>query len=124
MEHYKKRNHSKGNIGEDIASQYLLNLNYEIIERNWHFSKYSEIDIIAKTKNGTYVFVEVKMRTNTFSGHPFEAVTESKLKKIQLATLEYMNNFVKDKNAQFRVDVISVIGTINPQIEHLENISF
>lgn len=53
-----------GKIGEDISSKYLKNSNYEIINRNF-FSKYGEIDIIAKDiKRNEVVFIEVKTRTN------------------------------------------------------------
>ena len=44
-------NKDKGNLGERLASQYLQSLGYEIIERNWRYSRYGEIDIIAVEKN-------------------------------------------------------------------------
>ena len=49
----------KGKQGENIAEQYLKELGYKIIERNWKYSRIGEIDIIAQDKD-TVVFVEVK----------------------------------------------------------------
>ena len=41
--------HEVGRLGEDIATKYLENLGYDIIERNF-MAKQGEIDIIAKDK--------------------------------------------------------------------------
>ena len=68
-----------GKKGEDIAVEYLRKRGMKILDRNWHFSKNSEIDIIA-LENETLVFVEVKTRTNLNCGHPFEAIDYNKLK--------------------------------------------
>ena len=62
-------NREFGNKGEDLACDYLVKNGYEIIERNKHFSKFCEIDIIAKFKN-KFVFVEVKTRKNDNFGTP------------------------------------------------------
>ena len=51
----------KGKQGENIAEQYIKKLGYKIIERNWHYSKNAEIDIIAEDK-GALVFIEVKYK--------------------------------------------------------------
>ena len=48
-----------GQIGEDVAAQYLLNNKYKIIDRNVRY-QWGEIDIIAKNKEGVLIFVEVK----------------------------------------------------------------
>ena len=108
-----------GHKGEDLACEYLIKNKYEIIERNRHFSKLCEIDIIAKFKNKT-VFVEVKTRkTNTF-GSPFESITKTKYNHIKTGVLFYVQeNKIKD----FQIDVIGI--TLLPQlkIEHLKNVS-
>lgn len=107
-----------GQKGEDIASDYLTKIGYKIIERNVHFSRNCEIDIIAKDKD-TVVFVEVKTRKTLNFGHPFEAINKHKLEKIITGALTYIreNNLKK-----FRIDGIAVIGIENPKIEHLKNI--
>lgn len=113
-------NKETGNKGEEIAADYLKNLGYEIIDRNRHFSKSCEIDIIAKDKDTT-VFVEVKTRKTTNYGHPFEAINKQKMEKIYQGVLIYCT---ENKIKQYRIDGIAVIGTVSPQIEHLKNLGF
>ncbi len=111
-------NRCLGNNGEDIACSYLIKNGYEILERNKHFSKLCEIDIIAKFKK-TVVFVEVKTRKTNNFGTPFEAITPKKLSNIKVGVFSYLQeNNVKD----FRIDAIGI--TLRPEIkiEHLKNI--
>ena len=74
----QNNNKSFGNEGEDIASDYLKNNGYEIIERNYRFHK-GEIDIVAKDNETNYlVFVEVKSRKSLEYGEPEYAITPAK----------------------------------------------
>jgi len=50
-----------------FACKHLINSGYKIIERNYR-TKWDELDVIAKAKDGTLVFVEVKNSTNTSDG--------------------------------------------------------
>ncbi len=115
------RNITIGKAGEDLACRYIEELGYKVINRNWHFSKNSEIDIIAKDKN-TLVFIEVKTRTSQNFGHPLEAITKNKLEKIFTAVLAYINQCKIDYKS-YRIDAISIIGLSSPKIEHIKNIS-
>jgi putative endonuclease len=117
----KKTNKSIGNFGEKTACDFLKKQGYKIIETNYHYSKLAEIDIIAKEKN-TIIFVEVKTRSTTNFGHPFEAINYNKLQKILQAGLYYLQN-TKEKYTDYRIDIISILGTENPKIEHLKNVS-
>lgn len=102
---------------EDKAIQYLQKKGYFIIERNFQVRQ-AEIDIIARDGN-TIVFVEVKYRTASGSGHPLEAVTLSKQKRICKAALFYMNkNKISTDNTSIRFDVIGILGD---EIVHVEN---
>lgn len=40
-----------GNAGEDLACRYLEKNGYKILERNKHYSRFCEIDVIAEYKN-------------------------------------------------------------------------
>ena len=54
-------NRKFGDAGEDLACRYLEKQGYEILERNKHYSKFCEIDIMEKFKK-TVVFVVVTRR--------------------------------------------------------------
>lgn len=111
-------NRKFGDAGEDLACRYLQKQGYEILERNKHYSRFCELDIIAKHKNTT-VFIEVKTRKTNAFGTPSEAITKTKYENIKKGVQFYLSeNKVKD----YRIDVIAI--TIKPeiQIEHLKNI--
>ena len=113
-------NKEKGNLGETLAVQYLQSLGYEILERNWRYSRFGEIDIIAQDKN-TLIFVEVKARKGLAFGHPFEAIDTKKVHQVQSIAQAYMaQKTCKYKHC--RLDGISVILSNPPKIEHLKNI--
>ncbi len=114
-------NKQKGALGESIACEYLKKSGYKILDKNFRYSKLSEVDIIAKEKD-TIVFVEVKTRTTTAFGHPFESVNKKKLEHIYQTALYYIQQS-KEPHKNFRIDVISVLSVDNPQIEHLKNVS-
>lgn len=111
-------NREFGSKGEDIACEYLKKNGYEIIERNKHFSKLCEIDIIAKYKN-TIVFAEVKTRKTNAFGAPAEAVTKAKYNNIKTGVLTYITeNDIRD----YRIDVIAITLLPELSIKHFKNI--
>lgn len=112
-------NKKTGQIGEDLAVKYLEENGYKILERNKHFSRASEIDIIALDKK-TLVFAEVKTRNTNTCGLPFEAITPTKYQKIKTGLFTYLGEHPEYK--QYRIDGISVILKPSVQIEHLKNI--
>lgn len=111
----KQNNIAKGLLGERLASDFLLQKNYKIIERNFH-SHFGEIDIIATIDN-TLVFVEVKTRTNIRFGLPVEAVTKRKIENI-IKTGQYYSQKNPKLPKKLRIEVVSVdlSGSI-PQLE-------
>ena len=100
---YKR--HEIGKIGEDVATRYLLQKNYEIIERNFK-CKQGEIDIIAK-ENNYLVFVEVKTRSNLLYGTPAESVNYLKRQHILKSAKVYLKLNNMNENL-VRFDVIEV----------------
>ena len=66
-----------GNLGENIARQYLESKGYNIIESKLR-NKYSEIDLIVKDSLKTLIFVEVRTKTNEEFGSPEESVDKKK----------------------------------------------
>ena len=110
-----------GKKGEDIAAQFLIEQGIQIIDRNFHFSRYAEIDLIGM-ENGEVVFIEVKTRNNNYS-QPEEAVTPAKQDKIRQAAESYILAHPQ-LGENFRIDVVAVniIDVNDPQIKHWRNI--
>lgn len=113
-------NKEVGQKGEILAQEYFKKLGYEIIETNKRFSRFCEIDIIAKDKD-TLVFAEVKTRSSEFCGSPLEAITKSKYQNIKTGLFLYLQE-TKIKYKNFRIDAVSVV--LNPQVKinHLKNV--
>lgn len=108
-----------GNIGENIAYQYLLKQGFEVVEIGWR-SKRLEIDIIANDGN-ILVFVEVKTRRSLKFGSPFEAVNWKKQNSLDRAANRYIS---KTKHTgEIRFDIISVYLKRNeePEINHIRD---
>lgn len=111
-------NRKFGDAGEDLACRYLEKQGYEILERNKHYSRFCEIDIIAKYKDTT-VFVEVKTRKTDGFGSPLEAITKTKYANIKKGVQFYLS---ENKLKNYRIDVVGI--TLKPEIkiEHVKNI--
>lgn len=100
--YYKKET---GKNGEDIVAEYLKELGYIVLDRNFS-CKEGEIDIIAKDKD-EFVFIEVKTRSNKKYGFPSEAVNKQKIKHLLRAIKYYIYlNGLADK--YIRIDVVEV----------------
>lgn len=110
-----------GAWGEELASAFLQQKGYVIMERDWKM-EHKDLDIIAK-HHGQVVFVEVKTRRNRVFGEPEEAIDYRKLQNLRQA----INYYVKSRriNCEIRLDVITVVGTPEgdpPEITHIEDI--
>ncbi len=109
-----------GRYGEERAADYLKDLGYEIVERNWR-SRIGEIDLIAN-ENGRIVFVEVKTRSGSDFGHPFEAITLEKVARMRRLAADWCA--VKQVSGiKVRLDAIAVLvngGKVS--IEHLKQV--
>jgi putative endonuclease len=92
--------------GEDYACELIAKQGFEIQHRNWRFSRYGEIDIIAK-HNRILVFIEVKTRRASRSGTPFEAITYQKYQQIRKIAQGYLKQF-DDYAPEIRVDAIGI----------------
>ncbi len=111
-----------GKQGEDLAAFYLEQQGLVIIDKNYHFSRYAEIDLVARDKN-EIVFVEVKTRRSLGQGYPESAVTPIKQKKIKQAAESYLLAHPQ-LGSNYRFDVVAIyfIGDGNYQIKHFCNI--
>ena len=116
-------NQNIGKNGEEIASNFLKEKGFEIIETNFHKLE-GEIDIIAfDKKQKEYVFVEVKTRNNYKFGYPEEAVTMNKVKKI-IKTGHCWLEKEKKQESYWRIDVIAInLENNKTEIKHFKNIT-
>jgi putative endonuclease len=103
----KEYNKEIGNLGENIAADYLIKKQHTILERNF-LCKIGEIDIISfDKKNNCICFIEVKTRYNRLYGNPCECVTLYK-QNIILKVAQYYIIKKHLYNVNFRFDVIEV----------------
>lgn len=114
---------SLGKIGENIACEYLKYNSYSILERNFR-SRYGEIDIICK-RGDQIIFVEVKTRSNTRSGYPYEAANQPKQARILKCGYFYLQTR-RQTQVSVRIDVISIVihneSCYKYSLSHYENI--
>ncbi len=98
-------NKNLGELGEDIAVEYLAENDFSILYRNFR-SKFGEIDVIAKKDEKIY-FIEVKTRSNFKKGMPYEAVNYRKQQQLRKAATYFLleHNYAKYKCS---IGVISV----------------
>ena len=110
-----------GKRGESLAVNFLEGAGYTILERNWR-CPLGEIDIVA-LDGVELVFAEVKTRSSVAFGHPFEAITPTKLARLRrLAGAWCEAHPAAYRN--IRMDAVSVIAGRGDgvSIEHLKNI--
>lgn len=112
---------SLGQRGEKLAARHLKAKRFKILARNARLP-IGEIDLIA-LDGSTLVFIEVKTRLGTHKGHPTEAITPAKQRKLtQLAIMYRKQHGLLEHPGRF--DVVAVTfseGESEPVIEHYVN---
>lgn len=117
-----------GRAGEDLIADLLERAGWRILNRNWRPGRVrhrvrGELDLVAE-RDGRVVVFEVKTRTGTGFGHPAEAVTPDKLRRLHLLArtwaAEHGVRPVPD------VDVVCVQWSRGqaPRVEHLGSLSW
>ncbi len=111
-----------GRMGEEVAARHLESEGFVVLERNWRCDE-GELDILARDGD-TLVVCEVKTRSSTRYGSPFEAITERKLHRLERLGMRWMRERgVRPK--RMRVDIVSVLAPPNGRrvIEHVRGLS-
>jgi putative endonuclease len=97
--------------GEMIVSADLQRQGWKILERNWHASKFGEIDIVARDAQGMLVFVEVKARLDRLepgiNQAGFEAIGSAKKRKLMKSAQHYLR-LNRRSETNYRFDVVIV----------------
>lgn len=97
-----------GKTGEDLACAELVRRGYVILARRYR-TRVGEIDVVARD-GPAVVFVEVKARTDLRCGHPAEAVTAWKQRRILAMARHYLATH-RLGEVGVRFDVVSVLGS-------------
>ncbi len=111
-----------GQKGEQIASQFLVDLGYRILEKNWRYRR-AEIDLIAMDGE-VLVCIEVKTRSYDTYGTPDRGVNRKKEQLLAEAIQSYMIKI--DHQWEVRFDIITIIWRENeePMVKHLNDAFF
>ncbi|WP_448640583.1 YraN family protein [Geodermatophilus sp. URMC 63] len=95
-----------GSRGEAIAATYLTDAGLLVLDRNWR-CRDGELDIVARD-GSAIVFCEVKTRRATGFGHPVEAVTPAKQRRLRTLAQRWLA--AHDQHApDLRFDVVGVL---------------
>lgn len=117
----KSQSKDVGKLGEKVASEYLVNAGYQLLDHNVQ-TGYGEIDLILEHK-GALVFVEVKTRQSKAYGYPEESITNSKIDHM-IASAEAYLQTILDYEGDWRIDVVAVEirdSENQPVITHFPN---
>ncbi|WP_373028602.1 YraN family protein [Sulfurovum sp.] len=104
-----------GNQSETLATRFLEQEGFLIVERNYFARKLGEIDIIAN-RDDVLHFIEVKSGKTDFD--PVYNVTPSKLRKIINSAHYYMKT--KNIDTAFSIDALIIRYD---EVEFIENVT-
>ena len=95
-----------GNIGEDMAVEFLQKKGYKIIERNFQHNKY-ELDIVCQDKN-ELVIVEVKTVRVPEFGSGEARISKKKQESIFKGSYAFLDRRPRFAGMDVRFDVICI----------------
>ncbi len=104
-----------GDASEDLATAFLEQEGFVVLERNYFARKLGEIDIIAQ-KDGVLHFIEVKSAKADFD--PIYNVTPGKLRKVINSAHYYLKS--KQVDTAFSIDALIIRGDA---LEFIENVT-
>lgn len=110
-----------GRYGESLAAQHLSGLGMVVLDHNWRCQA-GEIDLVLRDGQ-VLVICEVKTRSSTAYGSPFEAVTQTKLDRLRRLAAHWLAAH-DVRPAEVRIDMI---GVVRPRqgptsVEHVRGI--
>jgi putative endonuclease len=94
-----------GDLGEDLACEYLEKAGQQILHRNWTVG-HLEIDIISRDSRGLH-FVEVKSRVAPLTADPLDNATTAKMARIARAAIKYAT--MHSGNSELFFDIVTVV---------------
>jgi putative endonuclease len=97
-----------GKDGEAVTARWYTERGYTVLARNWRCRE-GELDLVL-AKDRTVVICEVKTRTSTRHGTPFEAVGPAKQVRLRRLAARWLREEAPFRPATVRFDVAGVIG--------------
>lgn len=116
-----ERSQLLGAAGERIASRYLEQHGYEVVDKNVRRTE-GEIDLVA-LKGDTLVFVEVKLRTSRKMGAAVQQISPIKGAKLRTLAEAYAADH-PEYPGNCRIDLVAIELTVGGdvgQLNHIEN---
>ncbi len=110
----RSKNQEIGLFGESRIADFRSQQGDEILDRNWRVRE-GEIDLITLDKAGAFHFIEVKTRSSLAFGHPFEAISQVKLLRMQRLAMGWLVTH-DCFGCDYSIDIASVL--INPDGTH------
>ena len=104
-----------GAHGEELVARWYADRGYVVVDRNWR-GPGGELDVIAE-RDGTIVFCEVKARSSSRFGTPFEAVTARKQQRIRRLAVCWLEvHPCAEQRRDLRFDVAAVTGGVRVDV--------
>lgn len=109
-----------GRWGEDLAAEHLTAAGMQVLDRNWRCAE-GELDLVARERDGTVVFVEVKTRAGIGFGEPAEAVGRIKARRLRTLACRWLLEHRPPGTSELRFDVVGIVRVPGqePQVTHL-----
>jgi len=121
MQRTPRRNSELGRFGEDRAVEWLTDHGFHLVERNWRCAR-GEIDVVA-WQSCTLVFVEVKTRAGNATGHPFEAITATKVARLRRLVPAWFEDHPGVSARAVRIDAVAVhVDADRVAVEHVAGV--
>lgn len=100
-----------GDEGEALALAHLQRAGLVLVERNYRVARGphargGEVDLILRERDGTLVFVEVRMRAGTSHGGAAASIGPAKQRRLVLAARHYLMRWPSPPPCRF--DVVAI----------------
>jgi putative endonuclease len=109
-----------GEIGEELAADWLIANGYQILHRNWRHGRY-EVDIIAGKTNTIHI-IEVKTRKSNTYGSPEQNVNRKKIEHLLQAAAGWLLNHPGHTRVQYDVLAITLQKNADPEYFLFEDV--
>jgi putative endonuclease len=112
---------ARGSRGEDLALEYLTNLGYELVARNWR-SRAGELDLIMRDGD-CLVVVEVKARRGEGAGRAEQAISRTQARRLLSAGEWFIQQHPHFADHFWRCDLVAITHRNHgpPLIDHYIN---